>query len=295
MTLVVGLSRDERAGSALEVAAVLARSGADALVACTVIPAPWPAGAAKIDAEYQEYLDRLARGTLDAARAALPADVAADFEVARARSTPSGLLRTAEQRAASLLVLGSSSAGAIGRVSLGSVADRVLHSSPVPVALAPRGFRAGPGRRVTRVTVAYSATEGADELVRAAVGVATRFGAGLRLASFAVRPRTMLTAGIGSRAEAEVASEWSRDVALAQQRAVRQLAALPAPPRSTDATIGHGQQWPEAIEDIGWAEGDVLLVGSSTAGPLARVFLGSRASKIVRNSPVPVVLVPRPG
>jgi hypothetical protein len=28
-------------------------------------------------------------------------------------------------------------------------------------------------------------------------------------------------------------------------------------------------------------------------GPLARVFLGSRASKIVRNSPVPVVALPR--
>jgi nucleotide-binding universal stress UspA family protein len=37
----------------------------------------------------------------------------------------------------------------------------------------------------------------------------------------------------------------------------------------------------------------VLVVGSSSIGPVARVFLGSRASKIVRNSPVPVVLVPR--
>ena len=34
------------------------------------------------------------------------------------------------------------------------------------------------------------------------------------------------------------------------------------------------------------------MVGSSTAGPLERVFLGSRASKIVRNAPVPVVALP---
>ena len=33
--------------------------------------------------------------------------------------------------------------------------------------------------------------------------------------------------------------------------------------------------------------------GSSTLGPLARVFLGSRAGKLIRHSPVPVVVVPR--
>jgi nucleotide-binding universal stress UspA family protein len=37
----------------------------------------------------------------------------------------------------------------------------------------------------------------------------------------------------------------------------------------------------------------VLVVGSSSIGPIARVFLGSRASRIVRHSPVPVIVVPR--
>ena len=37
----------------------------------------------------------------------------------------------------------------------------------------------------------------------------------------------------------------------------------------------------------------MLVVGSSTIGPVARVFLGSRGAKIVRDSPVPVVVVPR--
>ena len=60
-----------------------------------------------------------------------------------------------------------------------------------------------------------------------------------------------------------------------------------------EAVIGHGRNWDEALEDVDWAPGDVLVVGSSAIGPLARVFLGSRASKIVRHSPVPVVVVPR--
>ena len=35
------------------------------------------------------------------------------------------------------------------------------------------------------------------------------------------------------------------------------------------------------------------MVGSISVGPVARVFLGSRATKIVRYAPVPVIVVPR--
>ena len=41
-----------------------------------------------------------------------------------------------------------------------------------------------------------------------------------------------------------------------------------------------------------WEPTEVLVVGSSRAGRLARVFLGSAAIKIVRYAPVPVVVVP---
>lgn len=292
MTTVVGLRRDERGRGALHLGAMLARSTGDDLVVCTVVPAPWPAGMAKVDAEYREYLDRTAAEVLDQARAELPADLAAEFAVVRARSTPVGLLEVAEQRGASLLVLGSSTAGVLGRVAFGGVAERLLHSSPVAVALAPRGFRCRPDRSVARVTAAYGATEGSD-LVLAAAGVAARMGAGLRLASFAVRPRTPLAAGIGSRAEAGLVHEWVGDVERAQRGALEEVARLPQVPPSLDAVVGHGQEWAGAVEDVGWADGDILAVGSSSVGPVARVFLGSRASKIVRHSPVPVVVVPR--
>jgi hypothetical protein len=31
-----------------------------------------------------------------------------------------------------------------------------------------------------------------------------------------------------------------------------------------------------ALDDVAWVDGDVLVVGSSTHGPMAQVFLGSR-------------------
>lgn len=293
MTLVVGLPRDERAGAAVQLGGLLARSLGEDLAICTVVPSPWPAGVGKIDAEFQDYLDRDAGEALDKARALLPDGVEADFAVRHARSTPAGLLEHVAERDAAMIVLGSSTAGLLGRVAFGSVADRLLHTSPVPVALGPRGYRCTPVGRVNQVTVAFGATDRDSELVIAVAGVAARADAALRLASFAVRPPTPLVAGVGSRAEASIVGSWAEDVTAAQQDLLAQVTDLPRQPTDLGSVIGRGRDWASALEDIGWADGNVLVVGSSSEGPLEKVFLGSRSSKIVRHSPVPAIVVPR--
>jgi nucleotide-binding universal stress UspA family protein len=293
MTLVVGLPRDERAATALHLGAMFARSLRETLVVCTVVPPPWPPGLGRVDAEYQDYLDRDAEDALQRARETIAPDVTAEFAVARARSTARGLVDVAEERGADLIVLGSSDASVLGRVAFGSVAERLLHTSPVPLALAPRGFRCRADGPVRRVTTAFGAAEGDDALVVASAGVAARMGAALRVASFAVRPRTPLTAGIGSRAEDAVLTEWAAEVGEAQRAVLEHVGSLPAVPTATEAVIGRGTDWAAALEDLEWSDGDLLAVGSSAEGPVARVFIGSRSSKIVRHSPVPVVVVPR--
>ncbi|GAA5119899.1 universal stress protein [Pseudonocardia adelaidensis] len=293
MTVLVGLSRDERAPAAVHLGVLLARSLDDDLLVCTVVPPPWPPGMGRVDAEYQDYLDRSAQEAIERARELVPPDRPAAFVVARARSTPVGLLDVAQEHGARLLVLGSSTAGVLGRVAFGSVADRLLHTSPLPLVLGPRGFRCRRDATVRRVTVAYGATDGAGELVVAVAGMAARVGAALRVASFAVRPHTPLTAGVGSRAEDAVASEWTADVERAQCAVLKEVERLPRQPSGLEAVVGHGTDWAGAIEDIGWDDGELLAVGSSTAGPIERVFIGSRSSRIVRHSPVPVVVVPR--
>ena len=56
--------------------------------------------------------------------------------------------------------------------------------------------------------------------------------------------------------------------------------------------IGDGLTFSEAAGTVHWRDSDLVLVGPASRAPLARVFLGSRASKIVRAVPVPVVLLP---
>ena len=57
--------------------------------------------------------------------------------------------------------------------------------------------------------------------------------------------------------------------------------------------IATGAGWGESMSSVDWGPNELLVLGSSTLGPIARVFLGSRATKLIRHSPVPVVVVPR--
>jgi nucleotide-binding universal stress UspA family protein len=281
MTLVVGFAPDGRGRGVLHLAAMLARSGGEEVVVCAVIPAPWPPSPARVDAEYRAELERVAREALDRARERLPEDIPARYVVHHARSAPAGLLEVAEENDASVIVTGA----------VGSTTGRLLYTSPRPVAIAPRGFRARPDARVTRVTAAFAGAT--DDLVVAAAAVAARVGATLRIASFAVRSRPPYTSGVGRVADDAMVTDWVQEIDAAARATLDAVGDLPAVPRELEAVVGYGESWEEALEDIEWQEGDVLVVGSSSAGPLARVFLGSRATKIVRHSPVPTVVVPR--
>jgi len=293
VTLIVGFAPDGRSRAPLHLGAMMARSTGEDVVVGAVVPVPWPPGVARVDAEYQDWLMRTAEEALTQARARMPADVTAAFTVQRARSVPAGLLELAEEHEASAIVVGSSAAGVLGHVWLGSVSDRLLHSSHVPVALAPRGFRCAPATRVTRISAAFGGTHGSDDLVVGAAGVAARTGAALRLVSFVVRPAAPVTAGVGTRAEEPLIGEWVEEIEATARAALDRVEHLRAHPPGLETAIGRGETWEEALDDVEWQDGEVLVVGSSAIGPVARVFLGSRASKIVRHAPVPVVVVPR--
>lgn len=295
MTVLVAVSRDESADGPLPLAAMHARSAGEDVVVATVVPLPWSPGQARVDAEYQAFLVASARAVLDWARERMPDDIDATYRVVHSRSSGAGLVELAHEIDASLIVLGSAQVGAYGHVSFGSVNDRLLHTSPVPVSVATRGHRTTTPGRVARVTVAFGGTTGTEELVLDAARVAQRLDVDVRIVSLAVRPRTAHTAKVGLHSEDAVVTEWAREISASAEQVVtkaRQAGTVHHQER-VDVEIGRGTSWQEAIDDVPWIDGDVLVVGSSSGGTISRVFLGSRATKIVRVSPVPVVVVPR--
>lgn len=86
-------------------------------------------------------------------------------------SVAHALQETASAAGAGLIVVGSTHHGAVGRITLGTTADRVLDRAPCPVVVVPRGFRAE-NLTARRVGVAFVDTEGGRSALRAGAAIA---------------------------------------------------------------------------------------------------------------------------
>lgn len=292
MTIVVGQALDTRDRGALALGEVLARSLTTDLVLCGVLQHRWT-GTTSAHATAQR---EAASAFLAAARSHLPDDVPARDDVRLARSVPPALHDAAIEHAASALVLGSSEDAVRGRIAVGSVADRVLHSSPVPVAIAPRGFTVAGQGRLARVTVAVDSGPSSTEVLAAGARIAHDAGAALRMVTFAIRRKTMFPPEMGFDIEDSVLDAWREQAELGQQRAAADLARRgDADRRATvdESVVVSGPSWEHAVADLDWQAGDVLVMGSSSESALTKVFLGSTATKLLRAAPVPVIVLPR--
>jgi nucleotide-binding universal stress UspA family protein len=251
----------------------------------------WPAKDDPVEQEYLRHVSSQASRSLDRVVSQLPADLDIPTVVHQSTSIPTGLLELAAAHDARIVVVGSSSSGLLGRVALGSVTERLVHTAAVPVAIAPRGYPLGPDP-IRRLTAGYGGEADINGLIPAAAELATQWPVQLRIVSFTVRPVRMFAGAIESSAEDLVIQQWSRrtfDDIVKQLNAVRDRISVP----DVDVVVGTGHDWREAVEDVPWASGDMLLLGSGAAGQTAHVFLGSAGSKILRHAPVPVTIVPR--
>ncbi|MDN5763291.1 MAG: universal stress protein [Microlunatus sp.] len=288
MTILAAYGLDARGPEGLLLARQLARTGDQRLVVCCVMHNRWQLPTVAHD-EHVRVLARQAEEALAEAREVVGDD--AEFVARTGQSVAGVLLAEAEAQAARVLVCGSSAGGPWGHIAVGSVTNRLLHSSTVPIAVAPRGYRVAPDTKIARVTAGTDNTEAAASVLLTAARMTRALGATLRVATFAVRGRTVYS----HRPDAEDAmiAIWKEQAHERQQAAVRELSRFEDVSFPDEVLIADGRDWHEALDGIGWQDGDVLAIGSSGAGLLMRVFVGSTATRILRYSPVPVIVVPR--
>jgi nucleotide-binding universal stress UspA family protein len=292
MTVIVGFLTGKAGRSALHLGVEAARTLKTTLSVVTVVPKPWTTPSpARIDAEYAQYAHRLAADSATQARqciASLDDQLELSFHKYAHRSASGGLLDAVKDLDAEALVLGSSADGSLGQVVIGSTADRLLHSSPVPLAISPRGYRGSKTHGLSRLTCAYPGTAESHHVVERVAALAAALGVPMRVITFAVRGRTMFPPEVGLHAEDSILASWA-----AQAREM--LAKL-----RSDGTVGEdvelqvvtGNGWDQALDAAEWLDGELLAIGTSPQGAIARVFLGSKGTKIVRHSPVPVLVLP---
>lgn len=294
MTIVVGHSPHREDLGALDLACQLARSDRTSVRAITVVPQGWPtAVAGDSDREFEQWAAEEGAAAVARATAYLAehGDVPSEARWTSGRSVPPVLLEDAGAHDAEILVVGSGEEVAHGQIGITSKTDRLLHSATVPVAVAPRGYQAEPGSRVRRTTLAFRGDDATWTLLDQVAAIALRTSTRLRIVTFAVRSRTMYPPRI-SGAEDMVLRSWVETARQEQERAREHVRELGLD-KDLELQVAVGRSWGVAMDSLDWERGDILVVGSSSTHLLSRVFLGSSAAKILRHSPVPVVVVPR--
>ena len=286
MRLVVGYLATSGGADALALGVRFARTLGAELDLCMVLPPDRVAPSIKPVGDFEKHLVAQAEEWLAAAAATVPDDIVVRTHVRSEDSSAGGLIEEAARVEADMIVVGGSGGGLVRGYSLGSVVNGLLHSAPVPVAVAPRRGRNSTVDRIRQVTWAIGEREGSDALVGHAVQLSRAADTPLRLASLVALDPTFGTL----RGD----SEAVRERALAHARHVQESATAELPEGfPVTSTIVDGATVEEAVGKLDWQDGDLIMVGSSRLSAPRRLFLGSKAAKMLRVLDVPMVVVPR--
>ena len=183
------------------------------------------------------------------------------------------LRRMAERGEADLIVLGSTHRTAIGSVAPGSVAENLLRGARSRLLTAPKGYSKWDHSddRLRVIAVGYDATAESSAALADAAELTRRAHASMRVIAVA-SPATPV----------EVLQAQLHDAAAGLPSELR---ALPVLERGDPD---------EKLLGAAKMGVDLLVLGSRGHGPMKRLVLGSVSSRVIRESPAPVMIVPRP-
>ncbi|MFF2493794.1 universal stress protein [Agromyces sp. NPDC058064] len=283
--IVVGYTADDSGADALAFGARLAAATEAFLEVVMILPIEARGGVVPRDPGYERHVKERSQRWLAEASAKIGDEIDQSLHIRYAESFAEGLVDAAHEFGASLIVVGSARGAALGRSRIGSVASALLHASDVPVALAPAGSREVPtSLGVTRITAAIGLRAGASAVLEASVRLGRATHAPLRLLS-------LVPIDLPSGMDEELADLTS--TAHAHEVLVEAQRALPAGVEATVSTAT-GSSIEESVRGLDWHAGEIVLVGSSRLATPSRLFLGSTGSKMLRELPVPMIVVPRP-
>ena len=278
----MGYGPQQRGIDAINLASTLARSSGAHLDLVVVLPDDTPTfHMYSPDHAYNTELRRQAEEWLADGLAQVPGDVATEGHLVNAESISEGLMAKADEPGeggdAGMIVVGTSH-----HVRLGSIADALLHSASVPVALTPAEYEPQPA--ITRITCATGVREGHEVLVKFAIQAACEWKVPLRLMSLVA---------VWEDGSEERRREWS-ELAELHISTIAQKAQEQIPAECPVTTVvGHGSTLPEAINALEISPSEIVMVGSSRLAQPRRLFLGRTATKMMRVLPVPMIVVPR--
>jgi nucleotide-binding universal stress UspA family protein len=233
---------------------------------------------------YRDYLRQDCQTALDEAASTI--DGVEVVTMAIPNTSPARALHDLAERAgAALVVVGSTRRGPAGRVVPGSTGERLLHGSPCPVAIVPRGH--ADAGAIRSVGVGYDGSEESEVALAAACQAAQRLGASLRVIRIYDATRFGAPALMTIPGEVSYHEDYEKQQREGLDEAV---AALP-PEVHAETVFVAGPPGPELAAQT--ENVDLMVVGSRGYGPRAAVLLGGVTHTVIRKAHCPVIVLPR--
>jgi len=229
-----------------------------------------------IEAEAQRDLDAL----LARVRKELPQAQA----VLRRGSPWRQVLATIEETRAELVVIGTQGRRGLGHAILGSVAEKIVRMSPVPVlTVGATGTASG---SLKSILVPTDFGEPSRTALRIAIDLAKQYRSSLTLVHTSEVPSYLY-----SGADLRVADLFHPVMDVAQQQLDDAVAEVRKEIPDAKGILKGGSPWREILAAIEEAKPDLVVMGTHSRRGLSRALLGSVTEKIVRTSPAPVLTV----
>ncbi len=276
--IVVGYADTPACNVALSCASDLARRASAAVHVVSAEPVFAAFGGFGWSAPYDASRPIRERLELWTARALESIDAPDKKGHARLGATHRELTDVAEETDAGLIVVGSREHSGMERFMIGSTADRLVRTAPVPVLLA-RTPTCG-----QRIVAAADDSEFGRHAVRVACRIAAATGGSVRCVHAAVPP----TDWPDARYEPDVFVMRMENLL---EEFVKQTAGE-LPPERLSWIVRLGDPKEEVLGEAERESADLIVVGTHGRNFVTRALLGSVSLRIQREAPVSVLVVP---
>lgn len=237
------------------------------------------------DVETEPSLDEATEDAIEhlkmrAAAAAVPCETTVE------QGTPHDVIESVADRiGADLVAMGTHGRTGLDRLLIGSVADRTLRTSDVPVLTTPDH---GEETAYDSVLTAIDGSDPSAAAADRALAVADRFDATLHVLSVVRLQARAHTHGAGGITPSIVESVTERHETLVEEVADR------ADERGIDTvtSVPAGMPAPYVRDHVEDHDIDFVTIGTHGHTGLKRHLLGSVAERVVRTTPAPVMAVP---
>jgi nucleotide-binding universal stress UspA family protein len=217
-------------------------------------------------------------------------DVPVHEEIVEGGAVHKDILSQATRMSADLIVMGTHGRSGVDHLFLGSVAEKTLRTSPVPVLTVPPKApeKAAPGTPFRNILCAVDFSPDSARALSYAASLAQHACGRLTIMHVV---ETMLVGYDPRGGNFDIDGLSKVTVALARTQLQESAASVSAGVTSIETVLGQGQPFRKILREAERRRADLIVVGVHGRGALDRLVFGSTADRLVRLAACPVLTI----